>query len=367
MLHLNKIVLTQFKNYPSAAFEFKERVTGICGCNGKGKTNLLDAIYYLCFTKSYFSKSDLLNVQFNADGFRLEGDLTQTLSKGEGFADTFNVVSIFRGAGKKEVLVNDVAYEKFSSHIGKFPCVMVAPDDIEMITGGSEQRRRFIDTVLSQVDAVYLQHLIFYNKVLLQRNSLIKNFAGQNNRDMQLLQVLDEQLVPPGNEIYKRRKKFLESLIPLAKDFYHQIADNSEQVELNYESRLNEKTFEELLVQSRERDLASQRSNAGIHKDDLGALLNGQPFKAVASQGQKKSLLFALKLAEFEMLKENKGFAPLLLLDDVFEKLDDLRMQNLLKWVCVNNESQVFITDTHLERLRASLDNFGFKAQIIEL
>jgi len=361
MLHLNKITLTQFKNYPSVSFEFTERVTGICGFNGKGKTNLLDAIYYLCFTKSYFSKSDLLNVQFNAEGFRLEGGLT---NNGK---EDFNVVSIFRGAGKKEVLVNDVAYEKFSSHIGKFPCVMVAPDDIEMITGGSEQRRRFIDTVLSQMDAGYLQQLITYNKILLQRNSLLKSFADHKNRDMQLLQVLDTQLIQPGKEIYKKRKLFLEKLIPLAKDFYLQIADNNEAIDLNYESQLNENTFEELLLKSRERDIMSQRSTAGVHKDDLGSQLNSKPFKAVASQGQKKSLLFALKLAEFEMLKENKGFAPLLLLDDVFEKLDDLRMQNLLQWVCVNNESQVFITDTHLDRLQASLNNFGFTAQIIEL
>lgn len=373
MLHLNKITLTQFKNYPSASFQFTERITGICGLNGRGKTNLLDAVYYLCFTKSYFSKSDQLNVQFNADGFRIKGnltqrnkDLTQTLSKGEGLED-FNIISIFRGAGKKEVLVNDVPYEKFSSHIGKFPCVMVAPDDIEMITGGSEQRRRFIDTVLSQMDANYLQQLIIYNKVLLQRNSLLKSFAEQKNRDMQLLQVLDEQLIQPGKEIYKKRKNFLEKLIPLAKDFYLQIAHNNEAIDLNYESQLNENTFEELLGRSRERDMFSQRSNAGIHKDDLGSQLNGKPFKAVASQGQKKSMLFALKLAEFEMLKENKGFAPLLLLDDVFEKLDDLRMQNLLQWVCVNNESQVFITDTHFDRLKSSLNNFGFNSQIIEL
>ena len=366
MLHLNKIILTQFKNYPSASFDFKERVTGICGFNGKGKTNLLDAIYYLCFTKSYFTKSDLLNVQFNADGFRLEGNLTQTLSTNNSNED-FNVVSIFRGPGKKEVLVNDIAYEKFSSHIGKFPCVMVAPDDIEMITGGSEQRRRYIDTVLSQVDAGYLQQLIIYNKILLQRNSLLKSFADQKTRDMQLLQVLDSQLIQPGNEILKKRKEFLQKLIPIAKDFYLQIANNNEVIDLVYESRLNDNTFEELLDRSRERDIFSQRSNAGIHKDDLGLELNSKPFKAVASQGQKKSMLFALKLAEFEMLKENKGFAPILLLDDVFEKLDDLRMQNLLQWVCVNNESQVFITDTHLDRLQSSLNNFGFNAQIIEL
>lgn len=364
MLHLNKIILTQFKNYPSATFNFRERVTGICGFNGKGKTNLLDAIYYLCFTKSYFSKSDQLNTQFSADGFRLQGDFTHTTTED---TEHFKVVSIFRGSGKKEVLVNDVAYEKFSSHIGKFPCVMVAPDDIEMINGGSEQRRRFIDTVLSQMDANYLQQLIVYNKVLLQRNSLLKSFADANNRDMQLLQVLDDQLITPGKEIHLKRKQFLEKLVPLARNFYHQIADNSELIELHYDSQLNEGLFEDLLPRLRERDIASQRSNIGVHKDDLAALLNGKPFKAVASQGQKKSLLFAWKLAEFELLKENKGYPPLLLLDDVFEKLDGQRMQNLLRWVCVNNESQVFITDTHLDRLQASLNSFGFKAQIIEL
>lgn len=372
MLHLNKLILTQFKNYASSSFEFTERVTGICGFNGKGKTNLLDAIYYLCFTKSYFSKSDLLNVKFNADGFRIEGDFAHTaISSKDDVTENFNVVSVFRGTGKKEVLVNDIAYEKFSSHIGKFPCVMIAPDDIEMITGGSEQRRRFMDTVLSQMDANYLQQLIIYNKVLLQRNSLLKNFAAQKNMDIQLLQVLDLQLMQPGKEIYSKRKLFLEKLIPLAREFYLQIANTyskqNEEIDLMYESQLNENIFEELLDKYKERDIFSQRSNAGIHKDDLGAQLNGKPFKAVASQGQKKSMLFALKLAEFEMLKENKGFAPLLLLDDVFEKLDDLRMQNLLQWVCVNNESQVFITDTHLDRLQASLNKFGFTAQIIEL
>jgi len=244
---------------------------------------------------------------------------------------------------------------------------MIAPDDIEMITGGSEQRRRFMDTVLSQMDANYLQQLIIYNKILLQRNSFLKFFAEQKNRDIQLLQVLDAQLIQPGKEIFNKRKFFLQNLIPLARDFYLQIANNNEAIDITYESQLNENTFEDLLEKTRERDIMSQRSNAGIHKDDLSSLLNGKPFKAVASQGQKKSMLFALKLAEFEMLKENKGYAPLLLLDDVFEKLDDLRMQNLLRWVCVNNESQVFITDTHLDRLQSSLNNFGFNAQIIEL
>jgi DNA replication and repair protein RecF len=356
MPHLNKITLTQFKNYPISSFVFNERITGICGLNGKGKTNLLDAVYYLCFTKSYFSKSDALNVQFGSDGFRIEGSF-----------DNAKVICIYRGPAKKELLLNDISYEKFSEHIGKFPCVMIAPDDIELINGGSEERRRFIDTVLSQMDFYYLQQLITYNKVLQQRNSLLKRFAESGKKDLHLLEVLDEQLIQPGNYIYTKRKDITEQAIPLVQQFYHQIADNNEKVTLQYESQLNKEPFESLLNQSREKDFILQRSSAGIHKDDIIMQLNGHVFKNISSQGQRKSLLFALKLAEFELLKTNKGFAPLLLLDDVFEKLDDKRMQNLLHWVCNENNGQVFITDTHRERLELAFVDLKTPYQIIEL
>jgi len=361
MLRLTKIILTQFKNYKSATFDFKERIIGICGLNGMGKTNLLDAINYVCFTKSYFSKSDALNTRTGTDGFRIEGELISSS------AEKQRLICIYRNAAKKEVWLNDVAYEKFSSHIGKFPCVMIAPDDIEMITGNSEERRKFIDTVLSQMNAGYLQQLIIYNKILQQRNSLLKQFAEDRLRDFSLLDVLDEQLILPGKEIHSRRKLFCEQLIPLVKNFYEEIADSNEVIDLNYESQLNENNFDLLLKQSRDKDVILQRSNIGIHKDDLIAQLSNRSFKNIASQGQRKSLLFALKLAEFELLKLNKGFAPLLLLDDVFEKLDDKRMQNLLQWVCINNSGQVFITDTHYERLITSLNVFSENVQIIQL
>lgn len=367
MLTLNKIILTQFKNYQQTSFDFKERITGICGLNGKGKTNLLDAIYYLCFTKSYFSGSDILNVQFNTDGFRLQGCFTKSFSKEKSFAEDSTLVAIFRGTGKKEILINDIAYEKFSAHIGKFPAVIIAPDDVEMIMGSSEERRKFMDTVLSQMNAGYLQQLIIYNKVLQQRNSLLKRFAEQGKVDRHLLDVLDEQLIIPGKQIHLARKIFTEELIPMVKKFYSEIADNNEAIDLHYHCLLNEYTFEGILKKYRDRDLLLQRSNAGIHKDDLTAELNGKIFKNIASQGQRKSLLFALKLAEFDLLKKNKGFAPLLLLDDVFEKLDDNRMKNLLQWVCINNTGQVFITDTHEERLTAYLSNFNKNVQIIQL
>lgn len=360
MFRLTKIAITQFKNYNLSSFNITERIIGICGLNGRGKTNLIDAIFYCCFTKSYFSKTDGLNIQFDKDGFRLESlfELDGEIQK---------IVCIHRTMGKKELMLNDVPYEKFSKHIGRFPVVMIAPDDIEMITGGSEERRKFIDTVMSQMDGDYLQQLIQYNKILLQRNSLLKRFAEQGKTDQPLLEVINDQLVKPGNFIYSKRKIFTRELMPLIQKFYHQIADNDEVISLQFDSHLNEYSFENLLNQFREKDLMLQRTNTGIHKDDISMQLNGQPFKTTASQGQRKSLLFALKLAEFELLKQNKGFTPLLLLDDVFEKLDDNRMQQLLQWVCIENEGQVFITDTHKHRLEEAFHGLNTKIQIIEL
>jgi len=378
MFFLSKISLTQFKNYQFSTFDFTQRVIGICGLNGKGKTNLLDAAYYCCFTKSYFTKADGLNMQFDSAGFRIEA--SSISSKGGGNPDDISevlseintkkpdeIVCIFRNGGKKEILLNGVAYTKLSEHIGKFPAVMVAPDDISLITDGSEERRRFMDTVLSQMDARYLQQLVTYNKVLQQRNSLLKNFAEQGKTDWQLLEVLDEQLIAPGELIFAKRKVFAEALIPLVQQFYSLIADNNETITLQYDSRLHDSSFYDLLNNYRQKDFAAQRSNAGIHKDDILFQLNGQVFKTTASQGQRKSLLFALKLAEFELLKENKGFAPLLLLDDVFEKLDDNRMHQLLHWVCNENSGQVLITDTHKERLQQAFEKLNTPYQVIEL
>ena len=301
-----------------------------------------------------------MNVQFGADGFRIETrmDLNDTQQ---------NIVCINRGQGKKELSLNNIPYERFSQHIGRFPCVMIAPDDIELITGGSEERRKFIDTVLSQLDNEYLQQLIVYGKILQQRNSLLKRFAEQAQTDWPLLEVIDDQLVASGNIIFQKRKAFTAEMIPLVQAFYRSIAGNDETVTMYYESQLHETDFYTLLNNMRQKDFILQRSNGGVHKDDLLLQLNGNVFKTTASQGQRKSLLFALKMAEFEILKINKGFAPLLLLDDVFEKLDNSRMNNLLNRVCNENNGQVFITDTHAERLKAAFDNIGVKFQLIEL
>ena len=360
MLTLNKIIITHFKNYDFTSFDFDQNVVGICGLNGKGKTNLLDAIYYCCFTKSYFSGTDSWTINFDKDGFRLEAFFEKQ-------EQDQKVICINRGSNKKEFSLNDVPYEKFSKHIGLLPAVMIAPDDIELITGASENRRRYIDILLSQVEQGYLEQLIIYNKILQQRNSLLKKMDEDKNNAMSVLEILDEQMIAPATFIHKKRKEFLKQLIPLVQKFYHLIAENAEVIFLEYTSQLNENNFEDLVKQYRQKDLVLQRSNSGIHKDDIVFELNEQVFKNIASQGQRKSLLFALKLAEFELLKIKKGFVPILLLDDVFEKLDNRRMQQLLQWVCKENAGQVFITDTHKERLEEAFDSLDVQFQIIEL
>lgn len=360
MLQLHSISLFQFKNYTNQAFDFSHRVVGICGNNGVGKTNLLDAIHYLCFTKSYFTRADASSVQQGGSGFRIEGNF-ELQEKPE------KAVCILRETGKKEFLVNDQSYDKFSQHIGRYPCVVIAPDDATLITGGSEERRKFLDSMLSQLDETYLQNLIIYTKVLQQRNSLLKAFAESGNRNFALLDVLDQQLIKPGEHIFNKRKDFLISFLPAVKHLYLDIARQQEDISLFYESELLEAGFKELLTATRQKDCLAQRTTTGIHRDNIEINLGAQAFRTIASQGQRKSLLFALKLAEMEVLKKEKGFPPLLLLDDVFEKLDEDRIGNLLQRVCTENEGQVFITDTNEERLRKHLEELGINYQQITL
>ena len=336
---------------------FHDRIIGICGRNGAGKTNLLDAIHYLCFTRSYFTRVDTNNVQHGKAGFRLEGNFTR-------MGQEEKAVCILRENGRKELTINDQPYEKFSQHIGHYPCVIIAPDDAELITGDSRERRNFLDALLSQIDPQYLQQLIIYKKVLEQRNSLLRVFAETGSRDMSLLDVLDEQLLKPGDYIFNRRKEFLVSFLPAARLLYLDIAKTQEEVTLFYESKLLGSSFQELLLATRQKDCLVQRTTMGIHRDDIEINLGRQPFRVTASQGQRKSLLFALKLAELDVLQKEKRFAPLLLLDDVFEKLDEGRISNLLRKVCLENEGQVFITDTNEERLREHLDVLGAEYQL---
>lgn len=359
-MKFTSLILTSFKNYNSAQFNFNQRIVGICGHNGKGKTNLIDALHYLSFTKSYFSKTEIGNIQFNGEGFRLQGKIENNLH-------THDITSIYRLPASKEFFLDEAPYNKFSHHVGKFPCVMVAPDDIEIITGAGELRRKFLDMLISQADPDYLQQLITYNKVLSQRNSFLKQENSKNYFDHDLLEVFDEQLIPPAEMIHTARKKFSIELFSLINQFYKTISGDEEVIQIEYSSMLNQNKFSELLIASRQKDKQLQRTNVGIHRDDLIFYLGHSLFKNVASQGQRKTLLFASKLAEFEILKKIKGFAPVLLLDDVFEKLDERRMGNLLNYVCKENDGQVFITDTHEERLRLSLADYCHEMQIINL
>ncbi|ANI89150.1 DNA recombination protein RecF [Arachidicoccus ginsenosidimutans] len=360
MPFFTKISLVQFRNYMSQSFNFNKKIVGICGANGSGKTNLLDAIYYLCFTKSYFSKPDAKNAMHGLQGFRIDGIVDD--SNKEQY-----LTCILRETGKKEFYVDDDVVKKFSSHIGRFPCVFIAPDDSTLITGGSEERRKFLDTILSQLFPDYLQELIDYNKLLLQRNSCLKNLHEQQSNNFDLLDVLDEQLANAGQKIFSCRKEFLETLIPIALQQYEAIADKDENVVMNYQSQLLDKSLLQLLKDNRQRDLYLQRTTAGIHKDDLTLLMDNEPFKQLASQGQRKSLLFALKLAEYFSIKNVKKHSPVLLLDDVFEKLDEDRMLNLLNKVCNDTDAQIFITDTHKQRLDMAFSELKQDWQMIEL
>jgi DNA replication and repair protein RecF len=293
-------------------------------------------------------------------GFRIEGDFILQ-DKPE------KAVCILRENGRKEFMVNGEPYDKFSLHIGRYPCVVIAPDDAQLITGDSRERRSFLDAIISQADPLYLKQLIVYKKVLEQRNSLLKNFAETGQKNEALLDVLDEQLVEPGNFIFNKRKEFLISFLPITVRLYHEIARQQEEVNLFYETEMLEAGFAELLALNRSKDIFSQRTNSGIHRDELDFRLGTQSFRNIASQGQRKSLLFALKLAEMEVLKKEKNFAPLHVLDDIFEKLDDDRITNLVQKVCIENEGQVFITDTSEERLRRQLSVLGEEFSILPI
>ena len=359
MLQITHINLLQFRNYPSANFSFPERVTAICGNNGRGKTNLLDAVYYLCFTKSYFSKPDQQSVETGRMGFRIDAGFHKQHQQ-------LDVALLLRENNKKELKIDGEHISPFSAHIGRLPVVFVAPDDVVLISGASEERRKLIDTILSQTNASYLTTLIQYGKILQERNKYLKS-QEIDGIDFTLLDTFDHQLASLGSQIIEWRKAFFESFIPSVNQLFQFISDGNENPEFAYVPSTTVERYQHDLLLSRQKDLILQRTNIDIHKEDLELTMNGLPFKQMASQGQRKSMLFALKLAEFDFLKNNVGFEPILLLDDVFEKLDQNRLEKLLEWVCEKNKGQVFLTDTHKERISNALDQFGVTYHLIQL
>ncbi len=359
MLQISHIDLLQFRNYPSANFSFQERITAICGPNGKGKTNLLDAIYYLCFTKSYFSKPDQQSVEIGSQGFRLSAGFQKR-------GVTLDIALLLRENNKKELKIDGETTTPFSAHIGRLPVVFVAPDDVVLISGSSEERRKLVDTVLSQTDPEYLHALIKYGRVLQERNKYLKNQDGAQI-DFTLLEAFDEQLVDFGTRILLKRNSFFNIYLPIVEELFGFISDGNEKPNLVYAPSTSVEGYKQDLLLNRQKDLILQRTTIGVHKDDLEINLQALPFKQMASQGQRKSMLFALKLAEFEYLKNHFGFEPIMLLDDIFEKLDQKRLEKLLEWVCKKNKGQVLLTDTHTDRISNALSDNALTYHLIQL
>lgn len=313
-------------------------------------------MYYLCYTKSYFSAYQQNSVQQGTDGFRLQGVF-------ELDEDTEDIVCRWK-QGKKEIYANDVAYEKPTDHIGKYAAVMIAPDDLELLNGGSELRRKWVDSVLGQVDRQYLEALMLYQRVLQQRNAWLKQEAQKPTNDFTAIEFYDKQLVQAGTYIYQQREQFLERFLPLLEKYYHELSQGKELIRAVYHSHLQKMPMAELLKKSMPNDMHMQRTLKGVHKDDWEFAIDGLAVKQFASQGQKKSFLFALKLAQYSYLEEEQGGKPILLLDDIFEKLDNNRIKALLH--IIKDFGQVFLTDTDRDRVHEALGE-GKEVGFIEL
>ena len=342
-MHLKKITLLNFKNFESASFDFDSKINCFVGDNGIGKTNILDAVFCLSFTKSYFNPSASQIIKHDADFFVIEG----LFDKQD--AEEHIVCSLKRGQ-KKVIKRNGKIYEKLQHHIGLLPVVMISPADIDLIALGSEVRRKFIDSVISQSDKVYLNDLILYNKVISQRNHLLKYFAANHTFDAVNLEVYDDKLIELGSKIYAKRQAFLEIFIPIFKERYALIANHQEEVNLIYKSDLENTDIKQLLKESLTKDRIFQYTTVGVHKDDLQFTIDDFSVKKFGSQGQQKSYLIALKLAQFDFIKSKTNDTPILLLDDIFDKLDESRVLQLISLVNEDNFGQLFISDTHAER-----------------
>ena len=359
-MYLQKISLINFKNLESQSFDFQQKINCFVGNNGVGKTNVLDAIYYLSFAKSYFNSVAVQNIKHGEAFFMVEGDYVLN-DRNEKI-----VCSLKRGQ-KKVLKRNGKSYEKFSEHIGQIPLVIISPADRDLVTEGSDTRRKFIDGVISQQNKTYLQNLIAYNKVISQRNALLKYFAANRTFDALNLSVYDDQLALYGAEIYTIRKAFLEEFIPIFNKKYQVISGGKEVVNLNYKSQLNDFSIPDLLKQSLEKDKILQYTTAGIHKDDLSFEIETYPIKKFGSQGQQKSFLIALKFAQFEFIKQQSNVVPILLLDDIFDKLDENRVFQIIDLVNKDEFGQIFITDTHSERTEDIVKQSNKPYQIFKL
>ncbi|MGM1055884.1 MAG: DNA replication/repair protein RecF [Bacteroidota bacterium] len=342
-MFLKTLSLVNYKNFTTAAFDFDSKINCLVGHNGVGKTNVLDSIYHLSFGKSYFNPITSQNINHEAEFFVIDG----ILQKND--REEHILVSAKRGQ-KKVIKRNNKAYEKFSEHIGFIPAVIISPGDRDLIIEGSETRRKFMDGVISQSDQEYLNALIHYGKVIAQRNALLKFFAANSKFDRDTLDIYNAQMSELGNLLFEKRKVFLEEFIPIFDKRYAEITNQKEKVAITYKSQLFEKPISELLEKNLQKDMMLQYTGVGLHKDDLSFEIEGHPIKKFGSQGQQKSFLIALKLAQFDFIKRLSKSSPLLLLDDIFDKLDEQRVAHIVALVAENELGQIFISDTHPER-----------------
>ncbi len=343
---LEKIVISDFRNIRLQELEFSPNVNCVSGNNGEGKTNLLDAIYYLSMTKSAFATSDRYTFRHGTDEFSLAG----TYRMDNGLTSRFSLKMSMKG--EKKVRRDDKPYNKVSEHVGVLPIVMVSPSDISMVSESGEERRRFVNSVLSQMNREYMVSLQQYNRLLLQRNKMLKDMSA----DMSLLEVIDMKMSALAEPIYGARKQFVEDLKPLVAEYYKTLSGDAEQIDIEYESELSKGALDQILAASFEKDRILKYTTSGIQRDDFIFKMNGHPIRRCGSQGQQKSFLVSLKFAQYEIMKRNYGFAPVLLLDDVFDKLDMGRISNLLQMVASQDFGQIFITDSNKVRMSGIVD-----------
>ncbi len=349
-MYLKKLALTNFKNYELNELEFSPKINCFVGNNGVGKTNILDAIHYLSLTKSFFNSIDSISIRHGEDYFIIQGTFVRNDEEDQ-------IYCAFQKQKQKLLKRNGKEYHKLSDHIGRYPVVMISPADSALITEGSEDRRKFMNKIISQYSAEYLDSVLRYNKALQQRNRLLKDINSSDNAETDILSIWDAQLVKYGSYIYNERDILVNELIPVFQEYYSLISSAKESVRLKYRTHLSEGNFTEALQNSINKDRYLEYTTVGIHKDDLLLEMNDFSVKSLGSQGQQKSYLVALKLAKFDYIKRKAGFSPILLLDDIFDKFDAERVEQIIRLVGNQRFGQIFITDTHQNRLQDILSS----------
>ena len=359
-MFVKNLKIINFKNHPEKSFDFSSEINCFVGNNGAGKTNILDALHYISMGKSFLGNSDFQNIKEDENFFSIESEI-----EGEEKNDIIKI--LLQKETKKIIKKNEKTYERMADHIGFLPSVMISPYDANLISDGGESRRKFLDTMISQTDSEYLFNLIQYQKTLQQRNALLKYFQKNRTFDLDSLEIYNEPITKFGTQIFKKRQLFVEAILPTIQHFYTIISKGNEKVTVIYESDLNEDNFENLLTKNLEKDRQLTYTSKGIHKDDLRFEMNGNLIKKFGSQGQQKSFLIALKLAQIKRIKEITNKNPILLLDDIFDKLDDNRVSQLIELVNEQNFGQIFITDTHKERTESVVKRINEESKIFEI